>query len=127
MPDQAARGPGGGGALPGAGYHSGLALMGRGFMLDNLTAHVPAAMQGWAPLGSLLEKRKYISCPMMTETLKEKSEKYSLRSREANDHSLNNTRIFLNLLSCRRKGGRKNSFYPDVESTDESSQALADD
>lgn len=95
MPDQAAGGPGGGGALPGAGYHSGLALMCRGFMLDNLTEHVPAAMQGWAPLVSLLEKRKYLSCPTMTEKLKEKSEKYSLRSREANDHSLNNTGVFL--------------------------------
>lgn len=47
----------------------------------------------------------------MTENLQEKGGKYSLCSREANDHSLNNTGIFLS-AQLQEKGRKEKQFLP---------------
>lgn len=120
MPDHDARGPGGDGALPGdqkgTGHCQGPATTVATLMKGDLRWTTwprmsTAAMHGWSPLVRLLEKRKYLSCPTMTENLQEKGGKYSLCSREANDHSLNNTGIFLS-AQLQEKGRKEKQFLP---------------
>ena len=85
-------------------------------------ADVHRSCAGLVSLAALPEKGKYLSCPVITENLKEKSEKYSLWVWESNDHSLNNTRLLS--VQLQEKGRKEKVFILILESAGESYEVL---